>query len=114
LAKNKIKEEVILPQHAGSRTEEYWNQSRHEQLSKTEQSVYDMVDTLLMMPKFIRYTKLLDFAGTGYLNVGNYQLGPWQNWISGNSQEGLRLRWDVGTNSKFSEKYLLLCRVWIF
>jgi hypothetical protein len=107
LAKNKIKEEVILPQQAGSRTEEYWNQSRHEQLSKTEQSVYDMVDTLLMMPKFIRYTKLLDFAGTGYLNVGNYQLGPWQNWISGNSQEGLRLRWDIGTNSKFSQKYLL-------
>jgi hypothetical protein len=107
LAKNKIKEEVILPQQAGSRTEEYWNQSRHEQLSKTEQSVYDMVDTLLMMPKFIRYTKLLDFAGTGYLNVGNYQLGPWQNWVSANSQEGLRLRWDVGTNSKFSQKYLL-------
>ena len=107
LAKNKIKEEVVLPQQAGSRTEEFWNQSRHEQLSKTEQSVYDMVDTLLMMPKFIRYTKLLDFAGTGYLNVGNYQLGPWQNWVSGNSQEGLRLRWDVGTNSKFSQKYLL-------
>lgn len=106
VAKNKMKEEVLLPQQAGKRTEEYWHQSRPEQLTSTEQSVYDMIDTLLMMPKFIRYTRGLDFVGTGYVNVGNYQLGPWQNWISGNSQEGLRLRLDLGTNSKFSDKYL--------
>ena len=106
LAKNKLKEEVILPQQAANRTEEYWAKSRHEELTKTEQSVYDMIDTLLMMPKFIRYTKILDFVGTGYLNVGNYQIGPWQNWVYSNSQEGLRLRFDLGTNSKFSQKYI--------
>lgn len=106
LAKNKIKEEIILPREAGSQTEEFWSQARHEELSKTEKAVYDMIDTLLMMPKFKRYTKILDFAGTGYLNTGNYQLGPWQNWISGNSQEGLRLRFDLGTNGKFSQKYI--------
>jgi len=106
LAKNKLKEEVILPQQAANRTEEYWAKSRHEELTKTEQSVYDMIDTLLMMPRFIRYTKILDFVGTGYLNVGNYQIGPWQNWVYSNSQEGLRLRFDLGTNSKFSQKYI--------
>jgi hypothetical protein len=106
LSKNKIKEEIVLPVDAGNHTEEYWNKSRHEELTKTEQSVYDMIDTLLMMPKFIRYTKIIDFVGTGYLNVGNYQLGPWQNWVSANSQEGMRFRFDVGTNSKFSQKYI--------
>ena len=106
VAKNKMKEEVILPEHATNRTEEYWNETRPEQLTKTEQSVYNMVDTLLVMPKFIRYTKLIDFIGTGYLNVGNYQIGPWHNWITGNSEEGLRLRFDLGTNRKFSDKYL--------
>lgn len=106
LAKNKIKEEIILPQQAANQTEEFWNKSRHEELSKTEKAVYDMIDTLLMMPRFKRYAKILDFVGTGYLNVGNYQLGPWQNWVSGNSQEGLRLRFDLGTNSKFSQKYI--------
>ena len=104
LAKNKIKEEVILPAEAQNQTEEFWKKSRHEQLTKTEQSVYDMIDTLLMMPKFKRYTKMLDFVGTGYLNIGNYQIGPWPNWVSGNSQEGLRVRFDLGTNSKFSER----------
>jgi hypothetical protein len=106
LAKNKIKEEIILPQQAANQTEEFWTKSRHEELSKTEKAVYDMIDTLLMMPRFKRYAKILDFVGTGYLNVGNYQLGPWQNWVSGNSQEGLRLRFDLGTNSKFSQKYI--------
>jgi hypothetical protein len=106
LAKNKLKEEVILPQQAGSRTEEYWNKSRHEELTKTEKSVYEMIDTLLMMPKFIRYAKILDFVGTGYLNIGNYQIGPWQNSVYSNSEEGLRLRFDLGTNSKFSHKYI--------
>jgi hypothetical protein len=106
LSKNKVKEEVILPEQATNRTEEYWNQSRHEELTKTEQSVYEMIDTLLMMPKFIRYTKIIDFVGTGYLNIGNYQIGPWQNWLYSNSQEGLRLRFDLGTNSKFSHKYI--------
>lgn len=106
LAKNNKKEEIILPPNGGTQTEEYWTKSRHEELSKTEQSVYNMIDTLLLMPRFIRYTKIVDFVGTGYLNVGNYQIGPWQNWVSGNSQEGMRLRFDLGTNSKFSQKYI--------
>ncbi len=106
LAKNNKKEEIILPPNGGTQTEEYWTKSRHEELSKTEQSVYNMIDTLLLMPRFIRYTKIVDFVGTGYLNIGNYQVGPWQNWVSGNSQEGMRLRFDLGTNSKFSQKYI--------
>jgi hypothetical protein len=44
---------------------------------------------------------MLDFLATGYLNVGNYQLGPWMNWVTGNVYEGLRLRFDVGTNRYF-------------
>jgi hypothetical protein len=39
--------------------------------------------------------------------VGNYQIGPWFNWVSGNSLEGTRVRFDLGTNSKFSRKFYL-------
>lgn len=105
LAKNKIKEEIILPA-SSAQNEEYWAQSRHEQLSKTEQSIYKMIDTLMMIPKFKRYTNAINFVGTGYLNIGNYQIGPWQNWVSSNGQEGLRLRFDLGTNYRFSRKYI--------
>ncbi len=106
LAKNKIKEEVILPQQSNNKTEEFWTKSRHEELTKTEQSIYHMIDTLMMMPRFKRYTNIINFIGTGYLNVGNYQIGPWQNWVYTNSQEGLRLRFDLGTNHHFSNKFI--------
>ena len=106
LARNKMKEEVILPQQSGNKTEEYWTKSRHEALTGTEQSIYNMIDTLMMMPRFKRYTNIINFVGTGYLSVGNYQIGPWQNWVYTNSQEGLRLRFDLGTNHHFSNKFI--------
>jgi len=104
ISKNKILEETILPVDAKDRTEDYWTQSRHEQLSTTEKGIYNMIDTLMNLPKFKKYTKALDFIGTGYLSLGKVQIGPWQNWVYTNSEEGLRLRFDLATNYKFNNK----------
>jgi hypothetical protein len=65
-----------------------------------------MIDTLVGMPQFKRYTNMINFIGTGYYDIGNYQIGPWQNWVYSNSQEGLRLRFDLGTNRHFSKKVI--------
>lgn len=104
LAKNKIMEETILPDSAKEKPDEYWTQSRHEDLSKNEKAIYHMIDTLMKMPVFKRYTNIINFVGTGYLNVGNYQIGPWQNWVTGNQVEGLRMRFDLGTNRHFNKR----------
>ncbi|HEY0678560.1 MAG TPA: DUF5686 family protein [Chitinophagaceae bacterium] len=101
LSKNKLMEETILPDSAKNKTDEYWAESRHEELSKNEKAIYQMIDTLMKMPVFKRYTRIVNFIATGYLNVGNYQLGPWQNWVTGNIEEGMRLRFDLGTNRHF-------------
>lgn len=106
LTKNKIQEEVILLPEVMDKEDEYWERSRHEQLSKTEQSIYKMIDTLVGLPQFKRYTNTINFIGTGYYDIGNYQIGPWQNWIFSSSQEGLRLRFDLGTNRHFSKKVI--------
>lgn len=103
LAKNKILEETILPDTAKDKPDEYWTQSRHEELNKNEKAVYQMIDTLMKMPVFKRYTRIVNFLATGYLNVGNYQIGPWQNWITGNVEEGTRVRFDLGTNKYFNK-----------
>jgi hypothetical protein len=63
-----------------------------------------MIDTLTNAPVFKRFTNTLNFIGTGYLNVGNYQLGPWFNWFTYNSWEGFRTRFDLGTNHHFNKK----------
>ena len=107
LAKNRKQEEIILPEDATAKTEEFWSESRHEDLTSTERSIYQMIDTLLQLPAFVRYTRWVNFIGTGYMRVGNWLIGPWQNWITSNSVEGLRLRFDLGTNSRFNKKLIL-------
>lgn len=104
LALNKKLEETILPPGAKSRNEEFWALSRHEDLNATEQGIYQMIDTLLNSPSFLRYTRWINFIGTGYMRVGKFLIGPWQNWVTSNSVEGLRLRFDLGTNSKLSDR----------
>ncbi|MHA4845110.1 DUF5686 family protein [Flavitalea antarctica] len=107
LDKNTRIEETILPDSARFVSDSFWVQSRHEDLTTSEKALYNTIDTLLKMPEFQTLTKKVNFLTTGYLNIGNYQIGPWFNWISYNVQEGTRVRFDLGTNKHFSKKILL-------
>jgi hypothetical protein len=86
------------------KTENYWLENRHDSLDKNEKAIYTMADTLLRMPAFDRYKEWINFIGTGYKNIGNYQIGPWFNWMSYNIYEGFRVRFDLATNHHFSRK----------
>ncbi|HUR11862.1 MAG TPA: DUF5686 family protein [Flavitalea sp.] len=107
LSKNKLSEETILAFQAKDKPDNYWDNSRHEELTKNEKAIYHMIDTLLKMPVFQRYTNWINFIGTGYMRIGNYEIGPWYNWITYNVQEGLRTRFDLGTNRFFNKKVIL-------
>jgi len=107
LDKNKILEEVIMEPQARERTDSFWIGSRHEELNKNEKAVYHMIDTLLKMPLFTKYTNIINFVGTGYLDIGKFQIGPWYNWIYANELQGFRLRFDLGTNRYFSKNVIL-------
>jgi hypothetical protein len=105
LANNKIKEEVITLPGADEKSKEFWSSSRHEELSNSEKAIIKMIDTLTNAPVFRRFTKTINFIGTGYLNVGNYQLGPWYNVFSYDGWEGYRVRFDLGTNHNFDKHF---------
>lgn len=107
LSKNKILEEIITLPEAGKKTKEYWALERHEPLSRTESGIIKMIDTLTNAPVFQRFTKTMAFIGTGYKDIGNYQIGPWFNWITSNGWEGFRMRFDLGTNKYFDKKIKL-------
>jgi hypothetical protein len=107
LKKNKIIQEVTFTPGARQQADSFWRQERHDSLTKNEKAVYAMIDTLQKMPLFKRYTRILNFVGTGYLEVGNFEIGPWQNWVFSNQLEGFRLRFDLGTNRHFSKKFIL-------
>ncbi|MBL7743917.1 MAG: carboxypeptidase-like regulatory domain-containing protein [Chitinophagaceae bacterium] len=105
LAKNKKLEEVITLPGADEKDKAYWEESRHEELSKTEKGIIRMIDTLINAPVFQKFTNQLNFIATGYMNIGNVQIGPWYNWITSNSWEGFRMRFDLGSNHHFDKKW---------
>jgi hypothetical protein len=107
LAKNKLQEEIITLRGATKKDTAFWAASRHDTLSKNEKAIVKMIDTLMNAPVFKRFTNTINFIGTGYLNVGNYQLGPWYNWYTYDSWEGSRIRFDLGTNHKFNRNIWL-------
>ena len=105
LNKNKLQEEIITLPAAAEKNKAFWTDARHEPLSRTESGIIRMIDTLINAPVFQKFTNTINFIGTGYKNVGNFQIGPWFNWITSNSWEGLRLRFDLGTNYHFDKRW---------
>ncbi|MDP9229050.1 MAG: DUF5686 and carboxypeptidase regulatory-like domain-containing protein, partial [Bacteroidota bacterium] len=89
LSKNKRLEETITLQTV-EKDKQFWMVNRHEPLNKNENATIKMIDTLLNAPSFKRLTNTLNFIGTGYINIGSLQSGPWYNWFTGNSWEGFR------------------------
>ncbi len=97
-------EELVKTTPGGNATpDSVWNTLRHDSLSTNEKAIYTTIDKLLQMPKFQRLQNTLKFIGTGYKQLTNYEIGPWFNWISQNSWEGMRFRFDLGTTTGFNK-----------
>jgi hypothetical protein len=101
-------EEVVkVNVNSNNQSDSAWSTLRHDSLSTNEKAIYTTIDKLLSMPKFQRLQNTLKFIGTGYKDVGNIEIGPWYNWISSNTWEGSRFRFDLGTNTGFNKKIYL-------
>lgn len=106
LSLNKKKNEIV-PVAVATKNEKFWQQFRHENLSKNEQGVFKMIDTLNSLPLFKEYTRNLEFLVDGHRRIGKLEIGPWFNWISGNELENVRLRFDLGTTELFNKNLRL-------
>lgn len=104
LMQNKVQEEIVAVPGAADKPKNYWDAARHEGLSKTERGIIKMIDTLINTPTYQKITKKVVFLTTGYIDVGNVQLGSAYNWFSGNGWEGFRTRFDVASNTGFNRK----------
>lgn len=107
IEKNQLTEEVIVNPDAEQKTDTFWTAGRHEALSKNEMAIYHMIDTLQQMPIFKKYYNTISFLTTGYKSIGNYEIGPWFNWVSNNNWEGMRVRFDLGTTPGFNKNMYL-------
>ena len=84
--------------------DEFWQEARHMDLSKSEQGVYTMVEEVKELPAFKRMTDILFLILIGYKDFGPFSMGPVNAFYSWNDVEGLRVRFGGRTNDKFSKK----------
>ncbi len=102
-----IKEDLVVRDDVMDKSQEYWNENRHEELSKNEEAIYAMVDTIKNIPIAKTYADVITFVVTGYKDFGPIGIGPIFSLWSSNAVEDNRLQLGFKTNSKFSEKILL-------
>ena len=103
----KNKAELVLNKDALNRNEDYWNQVRHDSLSKNEKAIYHMIDTIQALPIYKKYYSIAYLLATGIKEVGPLEIGSVYNLYSRNTIEGARFRFNLGTTPKlFKDIYL--------
>jgi hypothetical protein len=98
---------VFIEPGSNEKSDEYWKNARHEELSSSEKTIYKMVDSIKQIPVFRTYSDIVYTVVNGYLPWKDIELGPYSKLISYNEVEGLRLRFGFRTSNKFSKKLQL-------
>ncbi len=99
---------VVLAEDTKSKQNDhaYWDNLRHEPLSETEKSVYQMIDTLQNIPVIRTYTDIIKLVVNGYQNLGKIEIGPYNMVLALNDIEGLRVQMGFRTTSDFSSNWI--------
>lgn len=87
------REEVnYFDKEAYTKDNAFWEENRFESLNSNEKGIYDMLDTLKTVPKFKRIYNLVSILGSGYVQVGKFDIGPLFSTFGYNDVEGQRIR----------------------
>lgn len=85
----------------------YWQLNRHDTLSKDEQKMMAMIDTIKKMPVVRTYVEIIDIAINGSQRFGKVDVGPYVQALAINNVEGLRVRGGFRTNSFWNKKWTI-------
>ena len=99
--------DIVVNEDASDKTEEFWEESRHIELSADEMRIYHMVDTLKNLPQFKTVANIISLFVSGYKVIGNFELGPYYTFYSFNPVEGNRVRLGGRTSNEFSKRIML-------
>lgn len=85
-----------------NKDDKYWEENRPMKLLKQEAGIYSMVDSLKDIPLFKTAADYIQMFFFGYKDMGKYELGPYNYFISFNKIEGSRFRFGGRTTAEFS------------
>ncbi len=84
-----------------------WSGRRFEPLSKSENSVYLLMDSLNKIPLIVIYKKIISAITTGYYTTGRVDIGNLYSIYTNNRIEGNRFTLGLKTNSTFNKNIQL-------
>ncbi len=102
---------IQLVDSAKIRPDSYWENIRTEKLTKQQEGIVDMVDSLNNLPFFQTVKSLTYFSTTGYYPVGKIEIGSAFTLVSFNPVEKFRTALALRTSNNFSKRLELGGRV---
>lgn len=103
---NHIEKVIDLP-GAYNKDDAYWRNTRLTPLTKDQEDLYQMIDTLVTLPAYKRLVSGIRILTTGYVPINSMDIGPLPTFYSYNQVEGSRLRMGFETNFNFNKRLLL-------
>ncbi len=91
---------VSMDDQAWSRKEDYWLQHRHLKLTRQEQGIFNMLDSVKSTKAYKRLFWLVHGGRTGFLRAGPIEFGRFYEFLSWNALEGNRFKFGL-KNHKF-------------
>ena len=96
---------IVVPDSSKNKSEEYFNEHRHSELTASEKGVYEMIDSVQKVPAFRHTVNTLELIFGGYKDFGAFEIGPIGTFYSYNPIEGSRLRFGGRTSKKLSSRF---------
>jgi hypothetical protein len=95
---------ITFEDSSETRTEEYWNEARKDTLTKQEQSVFTMIDTLEKTPRFVLLKNSVNAIITGWIPFGDIDIGDFYTFYSHNRIEGNRFKLGLRGRNLLNER----------
>jgi hypothetical protein len=97
-------ENIFVVDGAADKSDSFWQENRHVELTRSQQGIYHMIDTLGSLPIVKTYIDIIQTISTGYYVWNKVELGPYSSLWSYNVVEGHRFRMGLRTSNDFSKK----------
>lgn len=104
IADSIFKDNSLYAEGYRKRSDEYWDENRHDELSTSQNNVYFLIDSLKSTKAYHRYMNFGRTVASGYYKAGPIDIGNIWNAISKNPVEGYRFRLTLRNNKPMSNK----------
>lgn len=99
--------EVLIAEDFNIYQPDYWDAVRPESLSQQQLKTYQVIDTLVEIPRVKSYVEFVKLATTGFWRRGKVDIGPYLYSYAFNNFEGHAIRLGMKTNEYFHRKISL-------